>query len=79
MVVHGNCSFNGSGSPGVAIHGSFYVTGNWTQTGTYDFAGTVITDGKTTLGGTGTVATGSPPTYDPRYVPKVTGFIGNLP
>ncbi|HVX83247.1 MAG TPA: hypothetical protein VH253_00375 [Phycisphaerae bacterium] len=79
LVVHGNVVCNGSGSAGIALHGSSYVTGNWTQTGTYNLQGTVLVDGTMNLGGTGTVNTAVPPSFDPRYVPKVTGFLGNLP
>ncbi len=79
LVINGNVTFNGSGSTGISIIGSFYVAGTWSQTGVYNFKGTVMTDGTTTLNGTGTVNVAVPPTFDPRYVPRVTSFTGVLP
>jgi Tfp pilus assembly protein PilX len=79
LVLNGNVNFNGSGTTGISITGSFYVTGNWLQAGVYNFKGTVMTDKVTTLAGTGKVDIQAPPAFDPRYVPRVTSYVGNLP
>ena len=79
LLVNGDVSFNGSGSQGISITGSMYVSGNWNQQGIYSFKGAVICDKTTTLSGTGTVNTATPPTFDPRYVPRITAWYGNLP
>jgi hypothetical protein len=79
MVINGNVFFNGSGTTGISITGSFYVTGTWSQTGVYNFKGTVMADKTTTLAGTGKVDIQAPPSFDPRYVPRITSYTGNLP
>jgi hypothetical protein len=79
MVINGNVFFNGSGTTGISITGSFYVTGTWSQTGIYNFKGTVMADKATTLAGTGKVDIQAPPSFDPRYVPRITSYTGNLP
>ena len=78
LVIDGDVNFNGSGT-GISIIGSFYVTGNWSQTGVYNFKGTVMVDKTTALNGTGTVDVALPPSFDPRYVPRITSYTGLLP
>jgi len=78
LIINGDVNFNGSGT-GISITGSFYVTGNWTQTGIYNFKGLVMVDKTTTLNGTGTVDVAVPPAFDPRYVPRITSYTGLLP
>ncbi|HVT80949.1 MAG TPA: hypothetical protein VHM90_09850, partial [Phycisphaerae bacterium] len=78
LVINGDVSFNGSGT-GINIQGSFYVAGDWVQNGVYNFKGTVMVDQTTTLNGTGTVDVAVPPSFDPRYIPRITGYAGALP
>lgn len=78
LVINGDVSFNGSGT-GIKIEGSFYVAGDWVQNGVYSFKGTVMVDQTTNLKGTGTVDVAVPPSFDPRYVPRITSFTGQLP
>jgi hypothetical protein len=76
VVVMGDVVVN----PGpININGSFYVKGNWTQNGAYTLKGTIVSEGTTQLLGTGTVDVGTPPQFDPRYIPKITAYGGNLP
>jgi Tfp pilus assembly protein PilX len=76
LVCMGNANFS---SGPLTFNGSFYVKNNWNQTGSYNISGTILVNGTSSIGGTGTVNVASPPAYDPRYVPRITGYYGNLP
>jgi hypothetical protein len=76
LIIMGDATLN----PGpLNITGSFYVKGNWVQNGAYNLKGTVMSEGTTQLLGTGTVDTATPPTFDPRYIPRITSYVGTLP
>lgn len=76
VVVMGDVTVN----PGpININGSFYVKGNWVQNGAYTLKGTILAEGTMQLLGTGTVDVGTPPTFDPRYIPRITTYVGSLP
>jgi Tfp pilus assembly protein PilX len=76
LVCMGNATF--SNGP-LNFNGSFYVKNNWTQSGSYNISGTILINGSTSIAGTGTVNVATPPVYDPRYVPRITGYFGELP
>jgi hypothetical protein len=76
LVIKGNATL----SPGpLNFNGSFYVKGNWTQGGSYAIKGTIVCEGTCNIGGTGTVNVSQPPSFDPRYLPTITNYYGNLP
>jgi hypothetical protein len=79
LLINGDVVFNGSGTKGISITGSFYVTGSWTQQGTYNFNGTIMCDNNSVISGSGTIDVSVPPSFDPRYIPRITSYIGRLP
>jgi hypothetical protein len=77
IVVQGDLNISGT----LKINGSLYGGGNWNQSGAFTIAGIVLVHGDSNVSGSGTINTGTIPTFDPRTggATTFTNFAGPLP